>query len=89
MSKRIVGLLLICGVLLGASLVLCTGISNKATEGSKKDWSRLRIVTYASGLTGFFDPDTGRLFVYDSNMENCFIIRELTELGEPMKKLKN
>jgi hypothetical protein len=54
-----------------------------------QDWSKLKIVTYSSGLTGFFDPDTGKLYLYDSNLENCFAIRQLTKLGEPMKKLQN
>lgn len=52
-----------------------------------QDWSKLKVVAYSSGLTGFFDPDTGKLYIYDSELNKCFI-RQLTELGEPMKKIK-
>ena len=53
------------------------------------DWSKIQVVTYASGLTGFFDPNSGKLYIYDSNWDKCFCIRQLTQLGEPMQKLKN
>ena len=75
-------------LLVGVTVFVTTSLAQgRAT--STQDWSRLKIVTYATGLTGFFDPDTGKLYVYDSNMANCFAIRELVALGEPLKKLKN
>lgn len=89
MNTRQIGWALCCGVILGASLVLGTRAQDKPAEPPKPDWSRLQVVTYASGLTGFFDPASGKLYLYDSNAENCFIVRQLTELGEPLKKLKN
>ncbi len=79
--------LLLVGVAFGTSW-----LASPAKAGSmqtQQDWSRVTIVTYASGLTGFFDPKVGRLYVYDSDLENCFIIRELSELGEPLKRLRN
>ena len=89
MRKQTVGIIVTCTVLLGTGLALYTRAEDKPAGSPKKDWSRLQVVTYASGLTGFFDPASGKLYLYDSNLENCFIIRELTELGEPLKKLKN
>ena len=58
-------------------------------DKTKQDWSKLKIVTYSSGVTGFFDPDTGKLYLYDANLERCLTLRQLTELGEPMTKLRN
>ena len=75
---------LLAGVAIFASVVLA-----QDNAKPKQDWSKLQVVTYSSGLTGFFDPDTGKLFVYDSNLENCVIVRQITQLGEPMTKLKN
>ena len=80
--------LLICGVILSASLVFFTKAQEQPAK-APKDWSRLRVVTFASGSMGFFDPESGKLFVYDARLENCFIIRQLSELGEPMQRLKN
>ena len=75
-------------LLVGAVIVASTVLAQGKVD-SKEDWSKLKIVTYASGLTAFFDPDTGKLYVYDSNMENCCAIRQLVALGEPLKQLKN
>jgi len=63
--------------------------SSTAAERTEPDWSRLSIVTYSSGLTGFFDPQSGKLYVYDANVEQCLMIRQLDELGKPMKRVKN
>ncbi|HUT89517.1 MAG TPA: hypothetical protein VMY37_08480 [Thermoguttaceae bacterium] len=80
-------------VLIGALLVTLALVpflgTSTAAEKAEPDWSQLRIVTYSSGLTGFFDPQSGKLYVYDANVEQCFMIRQLDELGKPMKRVKN
>jgi len=78
------GLIFVCGMVLGLSLALCLGAADKAAETPKSDWSHLKIFTYPSGSTGFFDPDSGRLYVYDVNLERCSFVRELKTLGQPM-----
>jgi hypothetical protein len=83
-TKNAVGLV-IGGMLLGVCITLCLG----AGADSRKETSRLQIVTYPAGTTGIFDPDKGRLYLYDINVANCFMIREITTLGEPMKQLRN
>lgn len=77
--------LVVGGMLLGACITLCLG----AAEDSKKEPSRLQIVTYPAGTTGIFDPDKGRLYLYDVNIAKCFMIREITTLGGPMKQVRN
>ncbi len=63
--------------------------ASHATTSSSPDRSHIQIVSYASGLTGFFDASTGRLYLYDSEVRNCVAVRQLVEPGEPMKRLKN
>ncbi len=46
-------------------------------------------VSYISGMTGFFDRNTGMMYVYDVNMEKCVFIRQLVKPGEPMRKIQN
>ena len=60
-----------------------------AQQPAQKSWSHIQVVSYASGLTGFFDTKTGRIYLYDSNLDQPFIIREIDELGKPLKKIKN
>jgi hypothetical protein len=74
------------GLLLGVVLALNIGADEAKP---KQDWSKIQMVTYSSGLTGFFDPAAGKLYLYDANIEKCFMVRELTTLGEPMKRLQN
>jgi hypothetical protein len=76
-------------LLVGLSALAWSASSARAQEKPTRDWSHLRIVTYASGLTGFFDTKTGKLYVYDLQWNTCYFIRELTELGEPMKRIKD
>jgi len=85
MKKKNAVWLVVGGMVLGAGITLCLG----AAESPKKDPSRVQIVTYPTGTTGFFDPDTGRLYVYDMNVASCFMIREITTLGGPMKLVRN
>jgi len=51
---------------------------------AKKDFSRLKVVAFSSGNVGFFDPDSGKLYVYDSTLESCVTVRQLNTLGAPL-----
>ena len=86
MKKRIASL--IAGLLVVAAIGVTIAFAQE-TQVAKQDWSRLKIVTYQSGLTGFFDPDSGRLYVYDAHIENCIMVRQLVRLGEPLVRITN
>jgi hypothetical protein len=77
------------GIMFGLSLALCLAAAEKKVEDPRPDWSRLKLVSYANGATGFFDPETGRIYLYDMNMERCYAIREFRALGEPMVRIRN
>ena len=92
MKKRSAVWLFTSGGVCGLALALCLGAAEKKSAPSqspKPDWSRLQVFSYPNSLTGVFDPDTGRLFMYDINVEECYAIREITTLGLPMRRLKN
>ena len=83
-------LIAICiGCLIGATFAANTKANDTNSTEQPADFSTLQIFTYNSGLTGFFEPKTAKLYIYDSNLEKCFIIRELKKLGEPMQRLQN
>ena len=63
--------------------------STATAKQPAEKWSHVQVVTYASGLTGFFDTRTGKLFLYDANLDEAVFIREIDELGKRLKKLKN
>ena len=63
--------------------------SAAAQQPEQKSWSHVQVVTYASGLTGFFDTKSGKLYLYDGNLDQPIVIRELDELGKPLKRIKN
>jgi hypothetical protein len=46
-------------------------------------------VSYISGMTGFFDRNTGTMYVYDINMDKCVFIRQLVKPGDPMRRIQN
>ena len=84
--KMVMLLAALCLVCSSVILVLATG---KAAPQGKAVFADLEITGYASGLTGLFDPSTGKFYLYDANLENCVAIRQLSELGQPMKRIKN
>ncbi|NLF40520.1 hypothetical protein GX586_13835 [bacterium] len=51
--------------------------------------SHVLVFTYASGLTGFLDQNTGKIYVYDANLKNCVLTRKMRDLGQPMEQIKN
>jgi hypothetical protein len=81
------GLLLIGGVLgFAVGQARTSHAEDEARNaGSAAD---LRIVTYGTGMTGVFDPETRKIYLYDSNLVNCVAIREIETPGEPMKRIK-
>ena len=86
MKQRKAAWLFVCGAISGLALALCIGAAER--EAPKTDWSHLTVLSYPSGVTGFFDPGTGKLYLYDVNLEQCHAIREITKLGEPMRRLR-
>ena len=84
MKTRTAVLLFVSGILLGISLTLAIG-AGTAPNPSR---SRLTVFTYPSGTTGFFDPDTGRLYVYDMNLATCISVREIGTLGDPLRPVR-
>jgi hypothetical protein len=46
-------------------------------------------VSYMSGMTGFFDRNTGMMYVYDVNMDKCVFVRQLVKPGESLRKIQN
>jgi hypothetical protein len=100
MKTRNASLIFAGGAVLGLSFALWFGAMEKgraaqtnaaqplqtqAGEIPQNDWSRLRIFTYPTGGTGIFDPATGKFYMYDSDLRNCYYVRELTVLGRQMR----
>ena len=51
------------------------------------DFSGVQMVACENGLTGFFEQQTGKLYVYDSALEQCVAIRQIAALGAPLQAL--
>jgi hypothetical protein len=90
MKSRNAILSFIGGLMLGVFLALTFGASGQgqAPTAPAKDWSHVTVLSYPSGVTGFFDQSTGRLYLYDAYWETCIGIRELDTLGNPMRRLR-
>jgi hypothetical protein len=96
MKIRKTGLTFVSGVFLGLSLALGLGAVQKTKEAPAKetqpvetlkpDWARLKFMAYPNGATGIFDPDTGMFYMYDINLDRCYLIRELVALGDPLRR---
>ena len=52
-------------------------------------FENVQVFSYTSGVTGFFDRETGTLYVYDKTWNKCVEIRRVNQLGAPMVDLLN
>jgi len=82
------------GALFGLSVALCVGAGAKTNtppkspvvstaDSPKYEWAHIKLVGYPNGATGFFDEETGIMYVYDSQMRHCYMMRQLKLLGDP------
>ena len=79
---------LLGGTLLGFTLAFGLGAADKAADKQaspvKKEFSHLQVVSYPNGGTGFFDSATATIYVYDADLKNCYMTRQIATLGEPL-----
>lgn len=101
MRTPVTALTFTSGAVLGLTLALCLGAVQNPKPGltnqtliqpvqsstaAPTDWSRLKFFAYPNGGTGIFDPATGTIYVYDSDLNRCYLVREIRILGEPLRK---
>ncbi len=87
--KRFAGVgWVLAGAVLGLAFGSLQNSDAEETTERKAAGSNLQIVTYGTGMTGIFDPETLRIYLYDSNLVNCVAIREIEAPGEAMKRIK-
>lgn len=88
-KNRAVVIAFIFGAILTAFLMGSFLPFSSAQERPPQTFESLQPVAYASGMTGFFDRNTGMMFVYDASLDKCVFVRQLVRLGEPMKKIRD
>ena len=44
----------------------------------------LKFFTYPNGGTGIFDPASGVLYIYDNDLNRCYLTRKVGTLGQPL-----
>jgi hypothetical protein len=77
------------GLIVLAAAILLVNLSpvHSAPTGMHTE-GRFCVFTFPSGMTGFFDADEGMVYVYDSTLSQCVMVRKITRLGDVMKKIK-
>ncbi len=45
----------------------------------------VQVITYSNGQTGFFEKETGTLYLYDAALKNCIGVRKISRLGEALE----
>jgi hypothetical protein len=83
MKMRIASLAV--GVALGVGLMLTVG-AGMGAKTDREGGDRLKFVAYPNGVTGIFDPASGKLYMYASNMESCYAVYQVGMLGNPLVK---
>jgi hypothetical protein len=79
----------ILGVILSAFVTGAFLPASQAQQNTPQLPAQLEVYTYPTGLTGFYDRGTGMLYLYDTDLNKCVVIRKLEQLGEPLRKLRD
>ncbi|MBD3425655.1 MAG: hypothetical protein GF409_00305 [Candidatus Omnitrophica bacterium] len=58
-------------------------------EAETPDYTQYEVLVYPSGLTGFFDRASGRIYVYDTRLDDCIMVRHMTSPGRSMRIIKD
>ena len=59
-----------------------------AGAAAKPNFSEVQMIPFAGGKIGFFDKNTGTLYIYDSHLSICQSVYKITQLGEHIELLK-
>ncbi len=86
--KRFQAILVIAVFVTLVPFLASCGVSHEDGTGVA-GFSHVQVITYASGLTGFFDTTSGMLYIYDSSLEKCVFIRKINKLGDAMQHLRD
>ena len=77
------------GLLILAAAMVFLGVSlQKQTAAQTVGFPSVVPFVTPSGLVGLFDQKDGKMYLYDANLNECFMITQVTTLGSPMTKLK-
>lgn len=76
-------------VLVIASVFIGSNIQSTAQESSEKNFAGVNIFSTPSGRVGFFEPHTGKIYLYDDNLRTCVFTGQLKELGQPIEELNH
>ena len=79
-SYIIIALVLICAVQFFAR--------PQASFSQIKTFSHMVPFTTRTGLMGFFNQNSGKIYLYDEDFNKCLFIYQLKEYGEDLVKLK-
>jgi len=45
----------------------------------------VQVIAYSNGQTGFFEKETGTLYLYDASLKECVGVRKISKLGESLE----
>jgi hypothetical protein len=80
---------MIRSLLCAATLLLAVGC---VADGSRTTTTvsppAIQVVTYPSGLTGFFDAEAKTLYIYGSDLKTPFMTVKIEKLGEELTMIR-
>ncbi|MBP6343047.1 MAG: hypothetical protein KA403_03855 [Candidatus Omnitrophica bacterium] len=90
MNSNIYKIICVCALIMGSVFIGSTvkSIAQENQEVLPASFPGVVPFTMSSGRFGFFEQGTGRIFLYDDNLNDCIYIGQLKKLGEPVIQIK-
>ena len=53
----------------------------------KTDFSNVQVIAFPNGQVGLFEKSTGKLYIYNEGLTNCYIVLKISQLGQPFERI--
>ncbi|MDE1921180.1 MAG: hypothetical protein KGJ09_06410 [Candidatus Omnitrophica bacterium] len=71
-------------VIVIATMSFCLGLTMQS-RAQQKSFAGVIPFSTTSDRIGFFDQTTGRVYIYDNNINNCLFIGQIRGLGQTIQ----
>lgn len=62
--------------------------STMTSMAQGKSFAGVVLFNTPAGRLGFFEQNTGKIYLYDDNLSRCVFIGQLMELGQPIQEIE-
>jgi len=76
-------------LILSIAVLIFTLLEYKTSKAATNAFQNVIPFVNNMGYIGFFDQNTGKIYLYDGDLKKCVMTTQLSQLGEPTSEIKS